>query len=113
MGLLLQLCKSGWGCCLGLLGHSHSPSGFGTIPEDNEVFLPPTGELARPEGYERKAEAAILSWRMGDKVAESQSAALALSSDNSTIDLKDFLSKREKGAYFLSHYCFGLDNSYI
>lgn len=46
-------------------------------------------------GYSRKADIALQSWKMGDSLKQ-ESQTLALSSNTSTIDLKEFLSKRGK-----------------
>ena len=80
-----------------------STGGFGAIPEDREISEHGLQQSLyqqqqqQEQGYQRKAEAALHSWKTGDKLMESQPGAQALSSDTSTVDLRDFLSKREKG----------------
>lgn len=88
-------------CTLDRIGYSSSnqlaslinvtTGGFGAIPEDREIEQPTDG---LQQG--RKAEAALHSWKTGDKLMESQPGSQTLSSDTSTVDLKDFLSKRGK-----------------
>lgn len=50
------------------------------------------------QGYQRKADAALMSWRAGDFLTDAQSggATLALSSTAADIDLKEFLARRGK-----------------
>ncbi len=62
------------------------------IPEDSEMMSFQQGDFE--QGFQRRCEVALQSWKMGDKLLDSQSGPLALSSNASSIDLKDFLSKR-------------------
>ena len=66
--------------------------GFGVIPEDSELVLQDdtTGGASQ-----RKADTALESWKMGSSLMESQGGSGMLTSvDGSSVDLKDFLSKR-------------------
>ena len=66
--------------------------GFSPIPEDEAVLNGQDGEYQ----YQRRAEAALESWKMGGSFVDSQTggSALALSSTATGIELKEFLSKR-------------------
>ena len=100
VGLLLQKIRGGRGCSCNQ--SMLDAGGFGAIPEDSEVVAAQQLDGGLEGDYQRRAEEAVRSWKMGveskmgDKLTESQTGPLALSSDNSTIDLKDFLSKRGK-----------------
>lgn len=79
------------------------------IPEGDEVLLSPQGEPQ--ENYERRAEKAIQSWNMGggtSSVEPQSGSVLALSSYASSVDLRDFLSKRGKAESIKKSHCFFL-----
>ena len=69
----------------------YSVIGFSAIPEDGETMVSHYDDEPQ-QSYQRRAEIALQSWKV--EIVSQTGPDLALSSTASSIDLKDFLSKR-------------------
>ena len=74
--------------------------GFGAIPEHSEIPSFQQGDLQQSV-FERRYEIALQSWKMGGAQLKPQSEGgpPALSSNSSSIDLKEFVTRRGRCAW--------------